>query len=303
MASSTPASDTPRVPLARPSAPAAAVAGARRRRLPPTGKVGLALVALILLAALVGPSLTADPDAQNLARALEGPSRAHWLGTDQLGRDLLARIVLGARVSLLIGIGATLFGLLVGGSLGVLAGYLGRWIEALTMRAMEGLLVFPGILVALMVVAVAGPGVATVVLAVGLRAVPVFARVAQTSTRSLCQREFVVAARALGASGARILARHVAPSLLNTLLVVASLQVATAILVGATLSFLGVGVPPDLPEWGAMLNAGRRYMLRQSWLVIYPGLAIMLTILGINLLGDGLRLALDPRHGRGAVLA
>jgi ABC-type dipeptide/oligopeptide/nickel transport system permease subunit len=278
------------------------MAARRVSGLPATGRIGLAILAGLALVALAGPSLTADPYAQNLAHALEGPSGRHWLGTDQLGRDLLARIVLGSRLSLLIGLGATLFGLVIGGSLGVLAGYLGRWFEAIAMRAMEGLIVFPGILIALMVVTVAGPGVLNVVLAVGLRAVPIFARVAQTSTRSLCQQDFVVAAHALGAPGGRVLARHVLPSLVNSLLVVASLQVATAILIGATLSFLGVGVPPETPEWGAMLNAGRRYMLQQGQLVIYPGLAIMITILGINLFGDGLRLALDPRHTRGRLL-
>lgn len=262
----------------------------------------MALLCAVALMALVGPSLTPDPYAQSLDRAFEGPSRGHWLGTDQLGRDLLARVVLGSRLSLVIGLGATLFGLVVGGGVGVLAGYLGRWFEAVAMRTMEALLVFPGILIALMVVTVAGTGVLNVVLAVGLRALPIFARVAQTSTRSLCQQDFVVAARALGAPDHRILARHVLPSLLNSLVVVASLQVATAILIGATLSFLGVGVPPETPEWGAMLNAGRRYMLQHGRLVIYPGLAIMITILGINLFGDGLRLALDPRHARGRQL-
>ncbi len=301
MASSTLASGTARILVGEPAASPPAAAR-RAGRLPGTGRIGLGILVGLALMALVGPSLTPDPYAQNLAHALEGSSRRHWLGTDQLGRDLLARIVLGSRLSLLIGLGATLFGLVAGGTIGVLAGYLGRWFEAVAMRAMEGLIVFPGILIALMVVTVAGTGVLNVVLAVGLRAVPIFARVAQTSTRSLCQQDFVVAARALGAPGGRVLARHVAPSLVNSLLVVASLQVATAILIGATLSFLGVGVPPETPEWGAMLNAGRRYMLQQGQLVVYPGLAIMITILGINLFGDGLRLALDPRHTRGTLL-
>jgi peptide/nickel transport system permease protein len=258
--------------------------------------VGLAAVAL------VGPVVTQDAYGQDLARSLQGPSAEHWLGTDQLGRDILARIVLGSRLSLLIGLGATLFGLVVGGVIGVLSGYLGHLFESIAMRAMDGLVVFPGILIALMVVTVAGTGVLNVVLAVGLRGVPIFARVAQTSTRALRERDFVVAAHAVGAPGGRILVKHVAPSLVNSLLVLASLQVGTAILIGATLSFLGVGIPPETPEWGAMLNSGRRYMLQQGQLVVYPGLAIMLTILGINLFGDGLRLALDPRQVRGTLL-
>jgi peptide/nickel transport system permease protein len=259
-------------------------------------------VLVLLLAAVAGPSVTTDPYAQDLGRALEGPSRAHWLGTDQLGRDLLARLVLGARFSLAIGLGATLFGLVIGGTAGVIGAYLGGIVDAVVLRAADLLLTFPGILIALMVVAVTGTGLANVVVAVGLRAVPVFARVARSSALVAREHDSVLAARALGASTGRLLARHVMPVLMNSLVVLAALQVATAILVGSTLSFLGLGVPPETPEWGAMLNGGRRYMLQQDHLVIYPGLAIMLTILGINLLGDGLRAALDPRRTRGRLL-
>jgi ABC-type dipeptide/oligopeptide/nickel transport system permease subunit len=275
----------------------------RRGRLPLTGRLGLAILVVLVAGALLGPSLTQDPYAQDLSLALEGPTPAHWLGTDQLGRDLLARLVLGSRLSLAIGLGATLFGLLVGGAAGVVGGYLGGVVDGVVMRVADTLLTFPGILVALMVVAVAGTGVANVMLAVGLRAVPVFARMARASTLVVREHDFVQAARALGAPAGRILTRHIAPALLNSLVVLAALQVATAILVGSTLSFLGVGVPPETPEWGAMLNSGRRYMLQQGQLVIYPGLAIMLTILGINLFGDGLRSALDPRRTRGRLEA
>jgi peptide/nickel transport system permease protein len=163
-------------------------------------------------------------------------------------------------------------------------------------------MVFPGVLVALMVVAVAGEGLGNVILAVGLRAVPVFARLAQTSTLALREREYIVAARAAGASGMRIVWSHILPALTSSLVVMAALQVATSILVAATLSFLGLGISPETPEWGAMLNFGRRYMFQHGALVVYPGLAIMLTVLGINLLGDGLRSALDPRRNRGVEL-
>lgn len=271
--------------------------------LPAGGRVGFAMVVALLVVALAGPTLVQDPYAQDLAQALEGPSARHWLGTDQLGRDMVARLVLGARLSLLIGLGATAFGLAVGSSAGVVAGYVGGMVDATTSRVVDMLLTFPGILIALMVVAVAGTGVANVVLAVGLRSVPVFARVARASTQVVREQDSIVAARALGASDARILLRHVLPALANSLLVLAALQVATAILVGSTLSFLGVGVPPETPEWGAMLNSGRRYMFQHGQLVVYPGLAIMLTILGINLFGDGLRSALDPRQARGTGLA
>jgi ABC-type dipeptide/oligopeptide/nickel transport system permease subunit len=293
MDSSIPVSDAPELRL--PS-------GRRPGALPLTGRIGLGIVLVLLVAAVAGPSVTADPYAQDLARSLEGPSREHWLGTDQLGRDLVARLVLGARFSLAIGLGATLFGLAVGGAAGVLGAYLGGLVDAVVLRAADLLLTFPGILIALMVVAVTGTGLANVVVAVGLRGVPVFARVARASTLVAREHDSVMAARALGASTGRLLARHVAPALMNSLVVLGALQVATAILVGSTLSFLGLGVPPETPEWGAMLNGGRRYMLQQGQLVVYPGLAIMLTILGINLLGDGLRAALDPRRTRGRLL-
>lgn len=293
MASSIPVSDAPELRLP---------AGRRAAALPLTGRIGLVIVLVLLVAAVAGPSLTADPYAQDLGRSLEGPSAEHWLGTDQLGRDLLARLVLGARFSLVIGLGATLFGLVVGGTAGVLGAYLGGVVDAIVLRAADLLLTFPGILIALMVVAVTGTGLANVVVAVGLRGVPVFARVARASTLVAREHDSVMAARALGASTGRLLARHVMPALTNSLVVLGALQVATAILVGSTLSFLGLGVPPETPEWGAMLNGGRRYMLQQGQLVVYPGLAIMLTILGINLLGDGLRAALDPRRTRGRLL-
>ncbi len=290
MVSSIPVFDSPelRGPLA-----------VRRGALPVSGKVGLAILVVLLLAAVAGPALTRDPYAQDLARALESPSVTHWLGTDQLGRDLLARLVLGARLSLAIGFGATLFGLVLGGAGGLIAGYRGGIVDGVIMRIVDMLLTFPGILIALMVVAVAGTGVVNVMLAVGLRAVPVFARVARASTLVAREHDSVTAARALGAPAGRLLLRHIAPALVNSLVVLAALQVATAILIGSTLSFLGVGVPPETPEWGAMLNGGRRYMLDSGHLVVYPGLAIMLTILGINLFGDGLRRALDPRQMRG----
>ena len=273
----------------------------RRIGLPLTGQIGLVMVVFLLVAAGLGPSVLQDPQAQDLISALEGPSAAHWLGTDQLGRDLLARIVIGARLSLIIGVGATLFGLVIGTALGMTAGYFGGLWEAAVMRVIDLLLVFPGILVALMVIAIAGDGIPNVILAVGLRAVPVFARLAQTATKAVREREYVIAAKAAGASATRIIAAHVLPSLVNSLLVMGALQIAASILIGATLSFLGIGVSPELPEWGAMLNAGRRYLFQHEILIIFPGLAIMLTVLAVNLLGDGLRIAFDPKRGRGDI--
>ncbi len=272
------------------------------KKLPLSGKIGVGILTVLLMAAIFGPMVLHDPYAQNLIHSLEGPSAEHWLGTDQIGRDLLSRIVVGARYSLLIGIGATLFGAVIGVAIGVFSGYFGGWLEMAMMRLMEMLMVFPGILIALMVIAVAGDGLVNVIVAVGLRAVPIFARLAQTSTHTIREREYILAAKAVGASGFRILYSHVLPALFNSLVVLAALQVATSILVGATLSFLGVGISPEMPEWGSMLNTGRRYIFQHWPLVVFPGLAIMITVLGINLLGDGLRAMLSKQHGRGVVL-
>lgn len=268
-------------------------------RLPWTGKLGLAMIVMLIVGAAFGPYFTPDSYAQNLAGALQGPSAKHWLGTDQLGRDLLGRIVLGARISLLIGLSATLFGIIVGGVIGALSGYFGGWFDTVVTRFMDTLIVFPGILVALMVVTVAGEGLVNVIVAVGLRAVPIFARVVHNSTLAIREREYIVAARAAGASGMHILWTHIRPALMNSMIVLAALEVAHSILVAATLSFLGVGISPETAEWGAMLNAGRNYIFRQGQLVIFPGMAIMLAVLSINLFADGLRTVLDPRRSKG----
>lgn len=271
-------------------------------RLGVTGRAGLTLLALLAVAAAFGPYLVQNPYAQDLSNTLHGPTTAHFLGTDQLGRDVLARILIGARLSLLIGFGATLIGSVVGTAIGALGAYVRGPFELVMMRIVEMFLVFPGILIALMVIAVAGQGVGNVILAVGLRAIPIFARLAQTSTQAVLENDFIVAARAIGASDVRILWAHILPALLNSIIVIAALQVATSILIGATLSFLGVGVSPETPEWGAMLNEGRRYLFQDTALVIFPGIAIMVTVLGINLFGDGLRGALDPRTQRSILL-
>jgi ABC-type dipeptide/oligopeptide/nickel transport system permease subunit len=255
------------------------------------------------LAAVFGPLLTPDAYAQNLMEALRGPSAGHWLGTDQLGRDLLARIVVGSRISLTIGLVATVFGIVVGSAIGALSGYFGGLFDTIVTRFMDTLIVFPGILVALMVVTVAGDGLFNVILAVGLRAVPVFARLVHNSTLAIREREYIVAARAAGASGLRILWTHIRPALMNSIIVLAALEVAHSILVAATLSFLGVGISPETAEWGAMLNSGRTYIFRQGQLVVFPGLAIMLAVLSINLFADGLRTVLDPRRSKGAHLS
>lgn len=268
----------------------------KRITLPGLVLVSLVIIALLIFAAVLGPWLPLpDPYHQDIMGSMQGPSLAHWLGTDQFGRDQLARIVAGARMTLLIGVGSVALGLVVGTLSGMLAGYFLGWFDAVFSRVIDVLLAFPTIILALGVVAVAGPGFSSLILAVGLRSIPVFGRVARGQTLTLRDREFIQAARAVGAPWRTILGRHVFPNIVNALLIVATLQVATAILIGATLTFLGVGLSAEIPEWGAMLNAGRPHMLRSPQLVLVPGVTLMLVMMAFNVVGDYLRDRLDPR--------
>jgi len=258
-------------------------------------QLSIAILVLFVLAAAFGPLLPLpDPYAQRLVVSLEGPTWIHPLGTDQLGRDMLSRIVAGSRYSLLIGLGAIVVGVLGGVPLGLLAGYHRGSLDQVVTRVIDVLLAFPGIILALVVVAILGPGLFSLVFAVGLRSLPVFARVARAEALALREREFVQSARALGSKDPRVLVTHVLPNVTSPLVVVASLQMATAILIGATLTFLGVGISPEVPEWGAMMNAARPYMLRAPHLIIIPGVALMLVMLALNLVGDHLRDRSDP---------
>lgn len=266
-----------------------------RHRRPAGVWLSIAILTAFVASAAFGPLLPLpDPYAQQLIASLEGPSAAHPLGTDQLGRDMLARIVAGSRYSLLIGLGAITVGVLSGVTLGMLAGYHRGPLDQVVTRVIDVFLAFPGIILALVIVAILGPGLFSLVLAVGLRSFPVFARVARAETLALREREFVHGARALGSNNPRVLARHVFPNVVSPLMVVATLQMATAILIGATLTFLGVGISPEVPEWGAMMNAARPYMLRSPHLIIVPGVALMLVMLALNLVGDYLRDRADP---------
>jgi ABC-type dipeptide/oligopeptide/nickel transport system permease subunit len=260
--------------------------------------LGLALTLSVGAAVLLAPWLAPqDPAAQSLADALEPPRSGHPLGTDELGRDVLSRVLHGGRVSLFIGLGSVAAGLLIGGLGGLVAGYRGGWIDAAIMRSADVLLVFSGFVLAVWVLAILGQGVGSVVVALVVRSIPVFARVARNTTVSIRERAFVEAALALGSREHRILFRHVLPHLWSPLLVIAPLRTGSAILLGASLSFLGLGVPPDVPEWGAMIKNGMEYLrMGASHLVLGPGLAIVATVLGLNLLGDALRDAGDPRR-------
>jgi peptide/nickel transport system permease protein len=257
--------------------------------------VGLALIALlILLAAFAAQVAPRDPIRQDLPSALAPPSREFPLGADEFGRCILSRILFGARLSLVVGVLATAIGAVTGILLGLLAGYFPR-LDAPVMRAMEVLLAFPSILLAIAIVAALGPSLVNVMIAVGLRSIPSFARLTRSVVLSLKELEFVQGVHALGAGHGRVLFRHILPNSVSPLLVFSSMQVATSILLAAILSFLGLGVQPPTPEWGKMVSDGRAYLLDAPHVSLFPGIAIFLTVMGFNCLGDGLRDALDPR--------
>jgi ABC-type dipeptide/oligopeptide/nickel transport system permease subunit len=257
----------------------------------------LALILLALSARQVAPH---DPLRQDLPHALARPSIEFPLGTDEFGRCILSRILFGARLSLLVGVIATAIGATAGILSGLAAGYFPR-LDAPVMRTMDVLLAFPSILLAIAIVAALGPSLGNVMIAVGVRSIPSFARLARSMVLSLKELDFVQGAAALGASHARVLFRHILPNSVSPLLVFSSMQVATAILLAAILSFLGLGVQPPTPEWGKMVSDGRAYLLEAPHVSLFPGLAIFIAVMGFNCLGDGLRDALDPRVGRVAV--
>ncbi len=279
----------------RPAAAVVGVArGARRwRRL--AGTIGVLVVGALTLVALAGPALAPfDPTEQALDRMLQPPGPGHLLGTDDLGRDILSRLLYGARVSLGVSVAAVGLAFGLGGLLGLAAGYRGGWFDEILMRVLDGLLAFPAIVLALAITAVLGPSLGHAMIAIAIVGVPGFARLARGQVLTLRSREFVEAARALGARDSRLLARHIVPGMLAPVVVHASLRLAFAIVTEASLSFLGLGTQPPTPSWGAMLNAGREYLEMAPWISLAPGVAIFLTTLGFNLLGDAIRDALDP---------
>ena len=259
---------------------------------------GLVILTVVALAAIFA-DLIADYEtvviAQNLQDRLQGPSAQYWLGTDEFGRDIFARMIHGARVSLLVGVFSVGLSILMGGAIGAVAGYYGGRLDNIVMRVMDVFLAVPGILLAIAIVSALGANLFNLMLAISVSSIPSYARVVRASVLSLRDQEFIEAAKAIGASDARIIFRHIVPNCLAPVIVQAALGVAGAILATAGLSFIGLGIQPPAPEWGAMLSGGRQY-LRHAWHVTaFPGLAIMITILALNLLGDGLRDALDPR--------
>lgn len=259
------------------------------------GFIGFLLCLLVVLAAVLAPLLsTHDPFGQQIRDRFQGPSLEHLLGTDNFGRDLYSRVLFGFRTSIGVAFGAVGLAALFGSVIGLAAAYLGGWTDRVLMRLMDILLAFPIILLAIAVLAVLGPGSANTALAIGVVYLPIFARLARAPALSILSWDYVSAARALGARGPRIVLRHVTPNVLAPLLVQATLSLSTAILVEASLSFLGLGTQPPTPSLGLMLSDSRDYMLLSPWTSVFSGLAILLASLGFNLFGDGLRDLMDP---------
>ena len=259
-------------------------------------RIGLAIVIVTLLAATLGPVLTPyDPASQELSRRLEGPSRAHPFGRDELGRDIMSRLMSGARISLLIGLAVVSVSSALGMLLGSMAGYFGGLVDDIISRVVDILMAFPGILLAIALVAVLGPSLTNVVLALSVIGWVGYARLVRSQALRAREFEFVQAARALGAGAPRIVLRHILPTAIPAVVVQATLGMGAAIISEASLSFLGLGVQPPTPSWGTMLDAGRSHLFDAPHVTIFPGLAIALLVLGFNLLGDGLRDRVDPK--------
>lgn len=261
-----------------------------------TSLIGLVIVLVMLLGAIVAPFLAPySPTEIHITDKISPPSTKYWLGTDAFGRDILSRLMHGAKISLFLSIVGVSIACLVGTAIGALAGFGNRWVDDTFMRFMDILLAFPYIVLAIALISLLGPSVRNIVLVVAFTRIPQFARVARGTVVGLRDAEYVIAARVIGESEGRILFRHVLPNIVTPIVVLASLSMSTAILTESSLSFLGLGVQPPTPTWGTMIGDGRSYVSDGFWISTVPGIAISLTILGFNLLGDGLRDALDPR--------
>ncbi|THE63838.1 ABC transporter permease [Salinadaptatus halalkaliphilus] len=263
----------------------------------PFTSAGGIIVVVLGVVAIVGPVVVPhDPTTQTLQNRLQAPSLVHPLGTDQLGRDVLARIVYGARYSLGIALLVTAIRVVIGTGVGLVAGYAGGWIDEILMRLVDIQLAFPGLVLALVVAGILGPSLRNVMIALAVVGWTTYARVVRGSVLSIREREYVAAAKLAGTPRRRLFRRHLLPNVVNPVLVIATLNLGTVILATAGLSFIGLGAQPPTPEWGTMLSDGRNHLRSAWWIVNAPGVAIMLTVLGFNLLGDGLRDALDPRQ-------
>jgi len=260
------------------------------------GFLGTIIVLLLVMTAVLADVITPYRDVDMPGRRLEPPSEEYFLGTDELGRDMFSRIVYGARVSLWVGAVCVSISMVVGGSLGILSGYVGGRVDSLIMRTMDVVFAFPGLIMALVIASVLGPSLTNAMIAIGIVLIPVFARTGRAPVLAVKEMGYIQAARCIGAKHSRLILRHILPNIATPLVVQATITLSAAILIEASLSFLGLGTQPPTPSWGTMLGSGRRFLETAPWVAVFPGLAIMITVLGFNLLGDGLRDYLDPRY-------
>lgn len=262
----------------------------------PGAMIGLVILIAVVAMAILAPVITPfDPVALAPVDSSLPPSLQHWMGTDVLGRDILSRVIFGARISLWLGLVSVGIASVLGLTLGLIAGYFGGWAETVIMRGADMMLAFPSFLLALTILFALGQSIINVMIAVGLASVPGYTRIVRGSVLSTRELEYVVAARTIGCSDGRLLRRHILPNVIAPVIVIASVGIAWAIITAASLSFLGMGVQPPTPEWGSMVNEGMRHLRRAWWISSFPALAIVITVLAINLVGDGLRDALDPK--------
>lgn len=258
--------------------------------------IGAGIVLFFILLAIVGPYFAPQGiNEQNFAKRLLAPSSEHWFGTDDFGRDIFSRIIHGARISLWVGFFSVILSVIVGSLLGIIAGYYGKWIDTIISRIFDIMLAFPSMLLAIAVVSVLGPSLQNALIAIAIINIPNFGRLIRSKVLSVKEEEYIVAAKAIGMRDSRILFSHILPNSITPIIVQGTLAIATAIIEAAALGFLGLGAQAPAPEWGKMLADARKFLLNAPWTMIFPGLAIMLTVLGFNLMGDGLRDALDPK--------
>ena len=257
---------------------------------------GLAVIALLVAVAVLAPLIAPyEPDQQTWSAVRKAPSALHWFGTDDVGRDVFTRVIYGARASLLAGVVAVAFALLIGVPIGLIAGYFGGFLDALLSRINDAMLACPFLILAIALAAFLGPSLRNAMIAIAITTAPIFMRLTRGQTMAVKVEDYIEAARAVGNPNWRIALRHILPNILPALLVQATLSIATAIIAEATLSFLGLGQQPPAPSWGSMLNAAQRFLVNAPWMAIWPGLAIFMAVISFNLVGDGLRDALDPR--------
>ncbi|MGE7988373.1 nickel transporter permease [Lysinibacillus fusiformis] len=258
--------------------------------------VGAGIVIFFVLLAVIGPFIAPQGiNEQDLTKRLLAPSADHWFGTDDFGRDIFSRIIHGARISLWVGFFSVILSVIIGSLLGIIAGYYGKWIDTIISRIFDIMLAFPSMLLAIAVVSVLGPSLQNALIAIAIINVPNFGRLIRSKVLSVKEEEYIVAAKAIGMRDSRILFSHILPNSITPIIVQGTLAIATAIIEAAALGFLGLGAQAPAPEWGKMLADARKFLLNAPWTMIFPGIAIMLTVLGFNLMGDGLRDALDPK--------